>query len=182
MMQDSSNSSKLSNDVLTQFKKCFNDLKQNDNVVIIGATNKHIDPKKAMMDGTGLLDEAMANRFGDKIEIVRPDGRAIEGAIVQRFKSAESVDPSLTENNQTLRDVCDTITGDKHKFSYRTLQDNIFEKIVPPKDGDLNVDQIIEAAINSKDSIFLEKPEMQKLIDLVKDNDLKNELKAKAGI
>jgi SpoVK/Ycf46/Vps4 family AAA+-type ATPase len=182
MMQDGGHNAKHSNDVLTQFKKCFNDLKRQDNVVIIGATNKHIDPKKAMMDGTGLLDEAMANRFGDKIEIVRPDGRAIEGAIVQRFKSAESVDPSLTENNQTLRDVCDTITGDKHKFSYRTLQDNIFEKIVPPKDGDLNVDQIIEAAINSKDSIFLEKPEMQKLIDLVKDNDLKNELKAKAGI
>jgi AAA+ superfamily predicted ATPase len=179
MMQDSSNSSKLSNDVLTQFKKCFNDLKQNDNVVIIGATNKHIDPRKAMIEGTGLLDEAMANRFGDKIEVVRPNAEAIENAIVQKFGSAESVDKTLTEKNKTLRDVCDLITGDKHRFSFRTLQDNIFEKIIPPKNGDLNIDQVIEAAINSKDSIFLEKSEMQKLIDLVKDNDLKNELQAK---
>lgn len=178
MMQDSGNGAKLSNDVLTQFKKCFNDLKAHDNVVIIGATNKQIDAAKALAEGSGMLDDAMANRFGDKIEVVRPTANAIENAIKQRFANAEMIDKSLKDGCNELTTLAKTVQGDQHKFSYRTLQDNIFEKIVPPENGNLTVDHIIEAAIKSKDSIFLTKTEAQSLVDIVKDNKIKSDLQA----
>lgn len=164
LLQDSGNGAKHSNDILTEFKRCFNSLKKCDNVTIIGATNKEIDATIGRLEGTGVLDEAMLNRFGDKIKVERPIPEAVATSIAEHFKGAKRIDAELLDaKNPKLMEFCNIVTGDKHKFSFRTLEDNIYDKIVPPDKGNLTIGEFVDAAINSKEAIFLEDSEIEAL-------------------
>ncbi len=88
MMQDKSSGAKLSNDVLNAFKKGFNKLTNQENVIVMGATNLKLDAKKAMLEGK-VLDSAMVDRFTQKVLVDLPTKDQIKECIKLFYNSPE---------------------------------------------------------------------------------------------
>ena len=105
MMQDTGNGAKLSQDILNAFKKGFNKLTKEKNIIVIGATNLHIDPKMAQTMGK-TLDSAMLDRFGEKVLVDLPDKNQIKIAFTNFYKNPERglINKELTDINNPKLD------------------------------------------------------------------------------
>ena len=163
-MIDHSSGAKHSNDLQTEFKTCFNRLLAEDNIVIIGATNKELDQKLAAKAGTGVIESALADRFGDKIRVNNPISKAMQHFISKHFKDAPKAADNLkdmTDGNR-LAQFCDIITAEEHNFSYRNIK-AIIEKIKPADDKTVSLNELIDATIKFKDGISLSEADIRAL-------------------
>lgn len=164
IMRDFSPSMHHSDGIMSEFKQCFNRLYEADNIIIIGATNKEVDAAKGLAEGMGMLDPTMLNRFGDKIRVNLPKKEAVANAIVDRFKGSKYVDEELLDpNNKKLLDFLDIITGEKHEFSFRTLNLELIPKITPVKGKNLSINDLIDAAMKAKEGLLLDKTDIEAL-------------------
>lgn len=163
-MIDHSSGAKHSNDLQTEFKTCFNRLLAEDNIVIIGATNKELDAKLAAKAGTGVIESALADRFGDKIRVNNPISKAMQHFFSKHFKNAPAANNNLKEmgDNNDLAKFCDIITDEKHNFSYRNAK-AIIEKITPADDKTVSLNELIDATIKFKDGISLSDADIRAL-------------------
>ena len=164
IMRDFSSSMQHSDGIMSEFKQCFNRLYEADNIIIIGATNKEVDAAKGLAEGMGMLDPNMLNRFGDKIRVNLPKPEAVANAIVDRFKGAKYIDEELLDpNNKRLLDFLNIITGEKHGFSFRTLNLELLPKITPVKGQNLSVNDLIDAALKAKEGLLLSEADIKAL-------------------
>lgn len=102
------------------FKTSFNILLEVPNIQIIAATNKAA--KEASL--TTLLDEAIVNRFADKVFIPLPNKTQLEKAFVEHYSklAPEVIKPELVDmKNATLNKLCDYISLPEHHASFRDM-------------------------------------------------------------
>lgn len=123
MMVDRSISSKASNNVLNEFKKCFTEkLGKHKNIVTIGATNLDINVDRASILDGKVLDKPMLDRFEQKIYVGLPTAGQIKQKIVSHYKDCSLVEDTLKNtDNKKLQTLVDTLADKKHDVSFRTL-------------------------------------------------------------
>ena len=103
------------------FKTTLTKLTANDNIQVIAATNKA--EKDAALNK--VLDEAILNRFPQKIYIPLPTKDQLKKAIVEHYKKLppEVVDKELTDINSSKLDrICSDIAKESNHASFRDLQ------------------------------------------------------------
>ena len=103
------------------FKLTLTKLTAMDNVQVIAATNKA--EKDAALNK--VLDEAILNRFPQKIFVPLPTKKQLKKAIVEHYKTlpSEVVDKELTDiNSSKLDSICKDIAKESHHASFRDLQ------------------------------------------------------------
>ena len=100
------------------FKTTLNNLFEIPNVQVIAATNK---ASKGQPLET-LLDEAIVNRFAEKIHVPLPTKEQIKQSFIEHFKTLpkEVIDPELLKaDNKKLDAICDYIVNESHHASFR---------------------------------------------------------------
>ena len=103
------------------FKTTLTKLTANDNIQVIAATNKA--EKDAALNK--VLDEAILNRFPQKIYIPLPTKDQLKKAIVEHYKKLppEVVNKELTDINSSKLDrICSDIAKESNHASFRDLQ------------------------------------------------------------
>ena len=116
---------KLGEKFQNAFKTTLTKLTAIDNVQVIAATNKA--EKNAALNK--VLDEAILNRFPQKIYVPLPTKDQLKKAVVEHYKKLpkEVVDKELTNiNSSKLDNICKDIAKDSNHASFRDLQ-YIFE-------------------------------------------------------
>ena len=100
------------------FKTTLNNLFEIPNVQVIAATNKAAKGQPIEK----LLDEAIVNRFAEKIHVPLPTKEAIKTSFIEHFKKLpkDVVDPELLKaDSKKLDAICDYIVHDSHHASFR---------------------------------------------------------------
>ena len=100
------------------FKTTLNNLFEIPNVQVIAATNKAAKGQPIEK----LLDEAIVNRFAEKIHVPLPTKEAIKTSFIEHFSKLpkEVVDPELLNaNSKKLDAFCEYIVQDSHHASFR---------------------------------------------------------------
>lgn len=100
------------------FKTTLNSLFEIPNVQVIAATNKAAKGQPIEK----LLDEAIVNRFAEKIHVPLPTKAAIKSSFLEHFKKLpkELVDPELLNaDSKKLDAICEYIVKDSHHASFR---------------------------------------------------------------
>lgn len=103
------------------FKTTLTKLTANDNIQVIAATNK-AEKDSAL---NKVLDEAILNRFPQKIYVPLPTKEQLKKAIVEHYKQlpAEVVDKELTDiKSSKLDSICRDIAKESNHASFRDLQ------------------------------------------------------------
>ena len=163
MMTDDGASSKISNDVLNEFKKGFTDkLAKCDNIITIGATNLEINEEKALLDGK-TLDKPMLDRFALKINVPSPDSKQIQETILNNYKSATAVDSTLKQKNSELQVFSDFLS--KNKISFRTLN-SIFQQTAARtaiEDSNVSLKELVKTVNSLKEELNLNINEIEDL-------------------
>lgn len=116
---------KLGEKFQNAFKMTLTKLTACENIQVIAATNKA--EKDAALNK--VLDEAILNRFPQKIFVPLPTKEQIKNAIVEHYKKlpSEVVDKDLTKiNSSSLDNICKDIAKESNHASFRDLQ-YIFE-------------------------------------------------------
>ncbi|MBQ3311779.1 ATP-binding protein [bacterium] len=124
MMRDVGANSKHSNDMLNAFKKGFNKLLEEENIIVMGATNLSIDARKAMLDGK-MLDSAMLDRFAQKFLFDLPSKEQILESIGKYYNnSARSmIDESIKNNNDPRWSIIADFLSDRSRgASFRKIK------------------------------------------------------------
>lgn len=119
------NNKKMVEGFQNAFKTTLTKLTACENVQVIAATNK-AEKNEAL---NKVLDEAILNRFPQKIYVPLPTKEQLKKAIVEHYKSLpqDVVDRGLVSiNNPKLNSICAEIAKDEHHASFRDLQ-YIFE-------------------------------------------------------
>ena len=172
MMQDSGNGAKLSQDILNAFKKGFNKLTKEKNIIVIGATNLHIDPKTAKIAGK-TLDSAMLDRFGEKVLVDLPDKEQIKIAFTNFYKNPERgfIDESLMDiNNSTLDKIAEFLSKKEHQTSFRKLEEGILKQAARKSKIGENVtyQDIINTISDNKENLNITDAELEAFLKSVK--------------
>ena len=172
MMQDSGNGAKLSQDILNAFKKGFNKLTKEKNIIVIGATNLHIDPKTAKIAGK-TLDSAMLDRFGEKVLVDLPDKEQIKIAFTNFYKNPERgfIDESLMDiNNSTLDKIAEFLSKKEHQTSFRKLEEGILKQAArKSKIGEnITYQDIINTISDNKENLNITDAELEAFLKSVK--------------
>ena len=170
MMQDKSSGAKLSNDVLNAFKKGFNSLTNEENIIVMGATNLKIDSKLAALEGKQ-LDSAMLDRFAQKVLVDRPDKTQIKSAIEKYYANSERtlISSEVKDiNNPKWEKIIDLLAKPERETSFRKLNSVLGEAAEIPKDGELQFKDIIQAITDSKNSLNISDAEMQAFLNSIK--------------
>ena len=172
MMQDHGNGAKLSQDILNAFKKGFNKLTKEKNIIVIGATNLHIDPKMAQLTGKA-LDSAMLDRFGEKVLVDLPDKNQIKIAFTNFYKNSERglIDETLKDiNNPILDKIAEFLSQKEHQTSFRKLEEGIFKQAArKSKIGEkLTYQDIINAIIDNKQNLNITDTELEAFLNSIK--------------
>lgn len=128
MMVDNSLSSKHSNDMLNEFKKCFTEkLGKHDNIITIGATNLDINIEKAVTSGGKQLDRPMLDRFNEKILVGLPTDIQTANSIAHHYKNCSLAGDSLKNaSGKDLLTLTKFLSEREHNTSFRTL-DSIYD-------------------------------------------------------
>ena len=103
------------------FKTTLTKLTANDNIQVIAATNK-AEKDSAL---NKVLDEAILNRFPQKIYVPLPTKDQLKNAIVEHYKTlpTEVVDKELTNiKSSKLDSICADIAKKSNHASFRDLQ------------------------------------------------------------
>ncbi len=171
MMQDVGSNSKLSQDILNAFKKGFNGLTKEKNIVVIGATNLHIDPAIAKAQGK-ILDSAMLDRFGEKVLVDLPDKEQIKIALTNFYKRPERgmVDEALKDiNNPILDKIAEFLSQKEHQTSFRKLENGICKRAGRKTEIGKNVtyDDLIESIKYNQHNLNISDSEMAKFLTSV---------------
>ena len=161
MMVDNSSGSKISNDILNEFKKGFTDkLAKCDNVITIGATNLEINESKALMDGK-TLDKAMLDRFALKVNVPSPDKKQIQETIISNYKSASAAENELKQNNDNIEILSQYLAD--NNVSFRTLN-SIFQQTATRaalSGNNASLKEIIKTLSAMQEELNLNKNELQ---------------------
>jgi len=115
----------LSEKLQNAFKTNLVKLTSTENIQVIAATNKA--EKSSSLNK--MLDEAILNRFPQKIYVPLPTKEQLKQAVVDYYKTlpADVVDKSLLDiKNSDLDKICTEIAKESHHASFRDLQ-YIFE-------------------------------------------------------
>ncbi len=123
--KEDGNNKKLGEKFQNAFKMTLTKLTACENIQVIAATNKA--EKDAALNK--VLDEAILNRFPQKIFVPLPTKEQIKNAIVEHYKKLPSdvVDKDLTKiNSSKLDSIAKKITKESNHASFRDLQ-YIFE-------------------------------------------------------
>ena len=123
--KEDGNNIKMGEKFQNAFKTTLTKLTACDNIQVIAATNKA--EKDAALNK--VLDEAILNRFPQKVFIPLPSKDQLKNAIVAHYKSLpqDVVDKELTDiNNSKLDSICRDIAKKSNHASFRDLQ-YIFE-------------------------------------------------------
>lgn len=170
MMKDSSSGAKLSNDVLNAFKKGFNNLTNEENIIVMGATNLKINSKLAALEGKQ-LDSAMLDRFAQKVLVDRPDKTQIKSAIEKYYANTERtmISSEIKDiNNPKWEKIIDLLAKPERETSFRKLNSVLGEAAEIPKEGELQFKDIIQAIVDSKNSLNISDAELQAFLNSVK--------------
>ena len=164
MMQDVGSGAKLSQDILNAFKKGFNDLTAEKNIIVIGATNLHIDPAMAKAEGK-ILDSAMLDRFGEKVLVGLPDKEQIKTAITNFYKNSQRamIDDALKDiNNPLLDKIAEFLAKPEHGASFRKIELGICKRAgrKTPIGKNVTYDDFIEAIKYNKANLNITDEEM----------------------
>ena len=123
--KEDGNNIKMGEKFQNAFKMTLTKLTACDNIQVIAATNKA--EKDAALNK--VLDEAILNRFPQKVFIPLPSKDQLKNAVVAHYKSLpqDVVDKELTDiNSSKLDSVCRDIAKKSNHASFRDLQ-YIFE-------------------------------------------------------
>lgn len=171
MMQDRSSGAKLSQDILNAFKKGFNSLTGEKNIIVMGATNLKLDPKKAMMEGK-ILDTAMVDRFAQKVLVDLPTKDQIKEGIQKFYQNSERtmVDDAMKDiNNPKWDKIADFLSKDERQTSFRKLTDILGTAAESSEVGkNVTFDDVIRAIKTNQDTLYATDTEMQAFLNSVK--------------
>lgn len=171
MMQDRSSGAKLSQDILNAFKKGFNSLTGEKNIIVMGATNLKLDPKKAMMEGK-VLDTAMVDRFAQKVLVDLPTKDQIKEGIQKFYQNSERtmVDDAMKDiNNPKWDKIADFLSKDERQTSFRKLTDILGTAAESSEVGkNVTFDDVIRAIKTNQDTLYATDTEMQAFLNSVK--------------
>lgn len=171
MMQDKSSSAKLSQDILNAFKKGFNNLTNQENIIVMGATNLKLDPTKAMAEGK-MLDSAMVDRFAQKVLVDLPTKEQIKEGIKKFYENSKRgmIDDSVKNINDPRWDkIAEFLAQKEHQTSFRKLTDILGTAAEEAKIGkNIGFDDIINAIKTNQNSLYATDAEMTKLLDSLK--------------
>jgi SpoVK/Ycf46/Vps4 family AAA+-type ATPase len=172
MMQDKGNGAKLSQDILNAFKKGFNGLTKEKNIIVIGATNLRINPELAKAEGK-LLDTAMLDRFGEKVLVDLPDKEQIKIAITNFYNNPERemIDGALKDiKNPTLDKIAEFLAKPEHQTSFRKIEDGICKRAGRKTaiGKDVTMDDFIEAIKYHKANLNITDDEMNAFLKSLK--------------
>ena len=171
MMQDRSSGAKLSQDILNAFKKGFNSLTGEKNIIVMGATNLRLDPKKAMMEGK-VLDTAMVDRFAQKVLVDLPTKDQIKEGIQKFYQNSERtmVDDAMKDiNNPKWDKIADFLSKDERQTSFRKLTDILGTAAESSEVGkNVTFDDVIRAIKTNQDTLYATDTEMQAFLNSVK--------------
>lgn len=123
--KEDGNNIKMGEKFQNAFKTTLTKLTACDNIQVIAATNKA--EKDAALNK--VLDEAILNRFPQKVFIPLPSKDQLKNAVVAHYKSLpqDVVDKELTDiNSSKLDSICRDIAKKSNHASFRDLQ-YIFE-------------------------------------------------------
>ena len=171
MMQDRSSGAKLSQDILNAFKKGFNSLTGEKNIIVMGATNLRLDPKKAMMEGK-VLDTAMVDRFAQKVLVDLPTKDQIKEGIQKFYQNSERtmVDDAMKDiNNPKWDKIADFLSKDERQTSFRKLRDILGTAAESSEVGkNVTFDDVIRAIKTNQNTLYATDAEMQAFLNSVK--------------
>lgn len=171
MMQDRSSGAKLSQDILNAFKKGFNSLTGEKNIIVMGATNLRLDPKKAMLEGK-VLDTAMVDRFAQKVLVDLPTKNQIKEGIQKFYQNSERtmVDDAMKDiNNPKWDKIADFLSKEEHQTSFRKLTDILGTAAESSEIGkNVTFDDIIKAIKTNQNTLYATDAEMQTFLNSVK--------------
>ncbi len=171
MMQDRSSGAKLSQDILNAFKKGFNSLTGEKNIIVMGATNLKLDPKKAMMEGK-ILDTAMVDRFAQKVLVDLPTKDQIKEGIQKFYQNSERtmVDDAMKDiNNPKWDKIADFLSKDERQTSFRKLTDILGTAAESSEVGkNVTFDDVIRAIKTNQNTLYATDAEMQAFLNSVK--------------
>ena len=171
MMQDRSSGAKLSQDILNAFKKGFNSLTGEKNIIVMGATNLKLDPKKAMMEGK-VLDTAMVDRFAQKVLVDLPTKDQIKEGIQKFYQNSERtmVDDAMKDiNNPKWDKIADFLSKDERQTSFRKLTDILGTAAESSEVGkNVTFDDVIRAIKTNQNTLYATDTEMQAFLNSVK--------------
>ena len=171
MMQDRSSGAKLSQDILNAFKKGFNSLTGEKNIIVMGATNLRLDPKKAMMEGK-VLDTAMVDRFAQKVLVDLPTKDQIKEGIQKFYQNSERtmVDDAMKDiNNPKWDKIADFLSKDERQTSFRKLTDILGTAAESSEVGkNVTFDDVIRAIKTNQNPLYATDAEMQAFLNSVK--------------
>lgn len=171
MMQDHGSGSKLSNDVLNAFKKGFNKLTNERNIIVMGATNLKINPEMAMAEGK-MLDSAMLDRFSQKVLVDLPDKKQLLEAINKFYNNPgrEMIDNALkNEKDVRWQKIAEFLTDKKHSTSFRKLTDILGSAAESTKTGkNVTFEDVMNAIKEHQHNLNATDAEIQALVNSIK--------------
>ena len=171
MMQDRSSGAKLSQDILNAFKKGFNSLTGEKNIIVMGATNLKLDPKKALMEGK-VLDTAMVDRFAQKVLVDLPTKEQIKEGISKFYQNPKRtmVDDAMKDiNNPKWDKIAEFLSNEKRQTSFRKLTDILGSAAESSQVGkNVTFEDVIKAIQTNKDSLYATDAEIQAFLNSVK--------------
>lgn len=171
MMQDRGSGAKLSQDILNAFKKGFNSLTGEKNIIVMGATNLKLDPKKAMAEGK-VLDSAMVDRFAQKVLVDLPTKDQIKEGIQKFYQNSERtmIDDAMKDiNNPKWDKIADFLSKEERQTSFRKLTNILGTAAESSKIGqNVTFDDVIKAIKTNQNTLYATDAEMQAFLNSVK--------------
>ena len=171
MMVDNSLSSKHSNDMLNEFKKCFTEkLGKRDNIITIGATNLPIDVEKGIALGGKKLDRPMLDRFSEKVLVDLPTKEQIINSVKFHYKDSSLVSDKLKTDSAERKAIAEFLSKKEHNTSFRTL-DAIYDATaasIKGQDRKVDVIDIVNTIRNKQHEMNFTDAEFAKLLSDLK--------------
>lgn len=171
MMQDRSGGAKLSNDILNAFKKGFNQLTNKENVIVMGATNLRLDPKKAMSEGK-VLDSAMVDRFAQKVLVDLPTKSQIKESVKIFYNNPKHtmIDDALKNiDDSRWEKIADFLSKEERQTSFRKLTDILGSAAENTKTGKkVDFDDVVKAIADSQNSLYATDAEIKAFLKSIK--------------
>ena len=171
MMKDNGANAKMSNDMLNAFKKGFNKLTNEENIIVIGATNLKINPELGALENKA-LDTAMLDRFSQKVLVDLPTKKQIIESVGKFYNNPERgmIDEALkNKNDQRWDKIAEFLSDKKHATSFRKLTDILGTAAESTEIGkNVTFEEIINAIKVNKSNLNATDAEMQAFIDSMK--------------
>lgn len=145
--------------ILTRFKRCFDEWKQEKGVFIFGNTNKT----------PGELDDAIANRM--KAEYIPcPNAESLSENFFNHYKNGTSnrIAEDLKNPSKRSDKFFNILARDGREFSYRNLEDIGWKDgVIANKDVPLSLNDIIQRAISAQKELRFTPSEIRELESLI---------------